>query len=290
MDMMKLVESLSEMPFNIYRLSVYDYGKVDTYSFQPCSNCCDSYSVAKAFVMTAAGILYDQGVLKLHLPIRHMLKDLFPSDYDPAWDLVTAEHIMTHRVGFEESFLDIDVENASEYTDNDYLSIILRKPLKYLPGSTYVYSDAAYYLLSRLISRLAGQNVDQFLREKLLTPMGFREVAWSCCPMGYPIGATGLYITTEDMLKLGILYLNNGVYLGKRYVSEEWVRLVISREYEFHAMTASGLIGKGGMFGQLVAFSPADQFAVSCHAYETGDTSRLVSCLDRFLKDRRNQQ
>ena len=57
--------------------------------------------------------------------------------------------------------------------------------------------------------------------------------------MGYPIGATGLYITTEDMLKLGILYLNNGVYLGKRYVSEEWVRLVISREYEFHAMTAS---------------------------------------------------
>lgn len=289
MEVAQLVGLLNQTVLNIYRMSVYDHGKVITHLFRPCGNCCDSYSVAKTFMITAAGILYDSGKLQLHMPIQFILKDLFPPGYDPAWNLVTVDHILTHRVGFEKGFLDIDTENASEYASSDYLSMILSHPLKHLPGSTYVYSDAAFYLLSRVISRLAGENVDQFLREKLFTPMGFREVAWSCCPQGYPIGATGLYITTEDMLKLGILYMNNGKYQGKRYISEEWVRLAVSREYEFHVMTSSGLIGKGGLFGQLLAYSPEEQFAIACHSHETGDTSRLMTCLDMFMTEQRRK-
>lgn len=41
------------------------------------------------------------------------------------------------------------------------------------------------------------------------------------------MGATGLYLRTEDMIKLGILYLNNGVLKDERIISEEWINLVL---------------------------------------------------------------
>ena len=110
---------------------------------------------------------------------------------------------------------------------------MLSHPLAYLPGTLYYYTDAAYYLLSRLVSLIAGENVDSLLLHRIHRAMRFRELAWSRCPHEYPIGATGLYISAEDMVKLGALYLNGGVYEGKRLLSEEWVRKVIASEYEF---------------------------------------------------------
>lgn len=285
MDFVELTQGLMELPFHINRIAVYDNGVVRTHRFHSCANCQDSYSVAKAFVMTAVGMLYDDGLLSLHTPVTSILPDAFAGDVDIGWRLVTIEHVLTHRVGFAEGFPDIDSEDVSRYPTHDYLAMVAAHPVAHMPGSTYVYSDAAYYLLSRIISRVAGMNVDDLLSKRLLMPMGFREVAWSRCPMGYPIGATGLFIPTEDMLKLGVLYLNGGVYEGRRYLSKEWVDLALEREYEFHAMIGSDLIGKGGMYGQLVAFSREKNVAVACHSHEEGDTERLVRYLERALRD-----
>ena len=57
--------------------------------------------------------------------------------------------------------------------------------------------------------------------------MRFKEFAWSRCPFGYSIGATGLYLRTEDVVKLGILYLNKGMWKEERIISEACVNLVL---------------------------------------------------------------
>ena len=156
MDFAELTQGLQALPFHLNRLAVYDRGVVKTHRFRPCSICQDSYSVAKVFVMTAAGMLYDDGLLSLHKPVTAILPEAFCEQTELDWRLVTVEHVLTHRIGFAEGFLDIDSEDASHYPSSDYLSMVVSHPLAYMPGSTYVYSDAAYYLLSRIISRLAS--------------------------------------------------------------------------------------------------------------------------------------
>ena len=98
--------------------------------------------------------------------------------------------------------------------------------------------------------------------------MKFKEYSWSVCPKGYSIGATGLYLRTEDMVKLGILYLNKGMWKETRVLSEEWVNMVISNEYEFSSL-GNGWYGKGGMRGQLLMFNMEKGKASACHSYES---------------------
>ena len=151
---------------------------------------------------------------------------------------------------------------------------------QYAPGTESRYSDAAYYLLSRVFTAKSGEKMDDYLLTHLFYPLGFREMAWSKCPMGYPMGATGLYVYTEDLAKLGVLYLNRGLYHGKQLVSAEWVETVLREGYEF-AKTPGGGYGKGGMYGQMLIFYPKQDRVVAYHSFG-GDG--LVSYLDAVAK------
>ena len=66
----------------------------------PSSNCHNTYSVAKAFVVTAIGILQDRHMLSVDDKIHPLFKEQFPQDADPRWKEVTIRHLLTHRTGF----------------------------------------------------------------------------------------------------------------------------------------------------------------------------------------------
>ena len=279
MDFEEIIRDISALNVNLYDFALYTSEGIKTHRFQPCSNCLNSYSVAKAFIVTALGFLWDDGKIRMDDPISQYL-DL-PPDADPRWQRATIEHAVTHQLGFDAGFLDIDTEDTTLYPEGDYLSMVLRHPLAYEPGSHEQYSDAAYYLLSRLISKAAGENADTLLNRRLIRPLQFHEIAWSRCPLEYPIGATGLYISAEDMVKLPALYMQGGVWQGKQILSRDWVDLVIANAYEFSPLTGaectpSTLMGKGGMYGQMAAFSIKKGFAVAWHAHEEGEKCRLI--------------
>lgn len=262
-----IIQDIYKMGLNLYDLALYTEKGIQAHRFQICNNCNNSYSVAKVFVVTALGLLWQKRQLDVGDSIYDLFKDRYVDDVESAWQLATIEHAMTHKLGFDEGFLDIDVEDVNAYSSDDYLQLVLTHPLRYLPGTHSQYSDAAYYLLSRIVSQVAGETMDALLFRCIFRPMGFQEVAWSRCPHGYPMGATGLYISSEDMVKLGALYLNGGIYNGQRLLSKEWVDKVIENEYELHSMTPGGLIGKGGMYGQALIFSQKARFAVAWHGH-----------------------
>ena len=192
----------------------------------PANPNCNCYSVAKAFTVTAIGMLYDKSLVTPKTLVVDILKKYIPNDMDEKWYKVTIHDVLLHKVGFGTGLLDIDCDDASTYPTNDYLEIVFNTKLKYEPGTVYQYTDAAYYLLSRVVYELTSKDLEEFLRPYLMDTMKFKELAWSKCPLGYSMGATGLYIRTEDMLKLGILYLNKGIWKGERIISEEWVLLL----------------------------------------------------------------
>lgn len=233
----------------------------------PANPTCNCYSVAKAFTVLAIGMLYDMGLLKTTDLIVDILKKYIVTELDEKWKRVTIHDVLLHKIGFEEGFLDIDCEDASLYETFDYLQIVFNTKLKYDPGTVYQYSDAAYYLLSRIVAEVSGKELADFLRHVLMEKMSFKELAWSKCPYGYSIGATGLYIRTEDMVKLGILYLNKGIWKNERIISEDWVDIVIKNRYEFSPLK-NGWLAKGGMRGQLLMFNMEKGKAIACHSYE----------------------
>ncbi|MBQ8612447.1 MAG: beta-lactamase family protein [Oscillospiraceae bacterium] len=217
--------------------------------------CQDVYSVAKAFTVTAVGLLVDRGLLSVQETITDVLKDQLPADCAPVWYSTTLDMLLRHQVALPEGFLDIDGWDANEFGE-DYLAYTLQYPIPADMAPRYCYTDAAFYLLSRAVEARAGVPLDTFLWKELFFPLDCREAAWSRCPQGHAMGATGLYIRVEDMLKLGRLYLDGGVWQGRRILSQQWVETVRSRGYELNPVGVGDAFGKGGMRGQMLIIIP----------------------------------
>ena len=276
MDFTQIVEETAALGMNLYDLALWQDGEISFWQYVPCNRCNDSYSVAKVYTMTSVGLLFSEGRLSLDARLIDFFPEHLPADMPDAWRRVTVEHALTHRVGFGESTLDIDCEDASQYPQ-DYLRHLFSMPLAHEPGTESVYTDAAYYLLSRVVGEVAGEPMDQLLYRRILRPLRIQEAAWSRDPQGHPIGATGLYIGAQDMVKLGALYLNGGVYEGKQLLSGSWVARALGHDYELHRMAEGRLYLKHGMYGQGLCFSPDLRFAAAWHACEHGERSRAMA-------------
>ena len=264
----RLVEIAKNEELPVYSIAVSTKDGIENAAINPGNPCQDSYSVAKFFCVTAIGMLYDDG----KLTPEDNLADIFAEEFaeygidSTPWKKVTLHHLMRHRAGFEHGFLDIDVEDCTKYGTQDFLKKALSEPLVYEPGEKSVYTDAAYYLVSRVVAKISGIGLDDFLIERLFNKIDCREVAFSKCPHGHFLGATGLYIRSRDMVKLGRAYLDGGCYNGQRIVSEEWIKMVIENHYELNPC-GSGY-AKGGMRGQKLYVNFEKDIAIAWHAYD----------------------
>ncbi len=240
--------------------------------------CQNTYSVAKTFTATAVGLLWDKGLLKLDEKVCDILRDRVPAEgMDPRFEDVTVEMALTHRPGFPGGYLDIDVAPAGAF-GWDYLDFLFRTPLVYDPGTEERYSDGAFYLLSRVVSAKIGQPMDTFLWKELFFPLGYQEMAWSRCPQGYPMGATGLYVGAGDIARLAQVYMHGGMYRGKRLLSSEWCAMAPEKNYALHWDGARTHYAKGGMLGQVIAAFPGidTAFAIQACSDDTGKVMEWI--------------
>ena len=247
----------------------------------PCQNC---YSVTKVYCVTAIGMLYDEGKIK----VTDTIGEIFAEEIaaygidENKWADITIHDVMKHRAGFTEGGkLDIDSQDATKWGSQDYLKLTLEASLDGNKG--YKYTDAAYYLISRVVTKISGQNLDIFLAERLFNKTNCREYAFAECPQGYPIGATGLYIRSSDVAKLGRIYLDGGKYGEEQIISKEWVDLVIQNGYELNK--AGEGYAKGGMRGQYLYINFAKNVAAAWHSYDpNGLTGPMGDTLHAYLK------
>ncbi len=260
----KMRDYVLENNLCVYSICVIEDGVSRMVKIVPASNCHDSYSVAKAFTTTAIGILEDRGLLTTDDKVYPIFQDKFQAGYDPKWQDVTIDNLLTHTPGFVNFPLDIDWQDVRAYPSDDYLGMILERPLEYQPGEHYQYSDAVFYLLSRIVTAKCGQKLDDLLCDEIFRPMKFAEFAFSKCPRGYPMGGTGLYISTEDMAKLGQLYLQGGKWEGRQILSERFVKKTLGR-YELKEIY--GGYAKGGMYGQQLYLDPKRNLVVAFHGF-----------------------
>lgn len=256
---------LKENNFNIYDVCISTHEnkpvllKMQNIDFLP-----NSYSVAKSFCVCACGFLYDEGKLDLNEPITKILKEYINFDYDPLWDCITVHDCLKHKIGLENGWLDIDAQDPKTFGE-DYLKYTLQAKFKYMPKIDYTYTDAAFYLVSRVVAKKSGMDLEDYLKEKLFKPLDILKYRFDKCPYGYSMGATGLYLDTIDTIKLPILLLNNGIYNNIRILSKEWMDILESNQYENYYFDESGWYQKAGMRNQMIMYNKRYDVAVAWH-------------------------
>lgn len=267
---------------NVFRIAeMKGDSEIEVIDLVETNACQDIYSVAKAFTVTAVGMLCDRGLLSPDEIVTNILSDECPVDCKSIWRKTTVDMLMRHQVGLAEGFLDIDACDSNTFGD-DYLSYTLTAPICESGEPRYCYTDAAFYILSRIVAKRAGMTMDDFLRKNLFAPLGCREVAWSHCPMGHAMGATGLYIRVEDMVKLGALYRDGGVWRGKRILSEEWTETVISRGYELCGIAGGKAYGKGGMKGQFLIVIPGESRVCAWQSFDERYIHDIINFVAKY--------
>lgn len=248
------------------------------------TNAQNTYSVSKVYCVTAIGMLYDEGKIKTSDTIGKIFKDeikAYGID-ESKWANITIHDVMKHNIGFTQgSLLDIDVyEDEWQSWDKDFLKIVLNYKID--GKKSYKYSDAAFYLLSRVVTKISGEKLDVFLKSRLFDKADYKDYRITKCPQGYPIGATQFFLRPDDVVKLGRIYLNGGTYNGKRIISQEWVNKVIENGYELKS--SNNGYGKGGMRGQYIYVNFKHNVAVAWLSETDSGTDNLGGKLSSFMK------
>jgi CubicO group peptidase (beta-lactamase class C family) len=247
------------------------------------------HSIAKAFTSTAIGLALSEKYFKL----TDKIVDFFPEHLSPVVDpnlaVMTVKDLLTMRTGHTEE------TSGSRWRGikTSWVAEFLKIPVTHLPGDVYVYTSAASYMLSAILTKSTGLLLHEYLRPRLFEPLGISGETWDIGPDGINPGGNGFTCKTTDLLKFGMLHLQKGIWNGKRILSETWIREatrpVGDSGYGFHWVT--GLEGEFfamGLFGQLIAVLPAqDAVVVMASAINRPDacSGMLVPLLHKHLQN-----
>lgn len=256
----RITEENAARGANVIDLCVMRGDEVQNRRFFPAQGPLNCQSVAKSFIATAIGILIDEGKIALSDPLPALFGGHALDDMPKEYDRVTLHHLLTHTTGTESGFL------YHGYPNDDWLSACLTAPLPHAPGSRFCYSNSNYYLLSRLIGIASGISAADFLGERIMKPLGITEYAFERCPRGHVFGASGLYLSTFDMCRLGHAYLTAHPMLSPDWIATATTPRTEHIPYGYGFWIRPHGYGMNGYGGQIVEVIPEASLVVGCHA------------------------
>jgi CubicO group peptidase (beta-lactamase class C family) len=133
----------------------------------------DIGSITKPLTLAAALALVEDGRLELSDRLGEVLPGV-PADKQQ----ITLRQLLEHRAGLPEYVVDTPGGDFVELSRSEALARILRRRLRFEPGSDYGYSDAGYTVAAAMIEEAAGRPFEVFLRERILRPGGMTSAGF----------------------------------------------------------------------------------------------------------------
>lgn len=188
--------------------------------------------MAKSVLSLLIGCALDDGVLR---SIDQSVTDYLPELMGKGFQAVTFRHLLQMTSGVEYAENDNPFGRHARFYYTDHLDKeILKLKLEETPGQRFVYKSGDAFLLTLALQRALGRiTVTDYMQERLWHPLGMEyEGVWSVDHEPGGLEKTGCCLTATalDFAKFGRLYLENGVWNGRRIVSEEWVRSPIASD------------------------------------------------------------
>lgn len=240
------------------------------------------YSASKTFTSVGVGIAADEG--RLHL--TDLVLDFFPEYKDTASensDKITIRDLLHMASGKKVFYFSGDEEKMKT---QDWAELFFTDPMQGNPGEQFFYANSCTYMLSRIIERVSGDMLRDYLVPRLFEPLGIFNPQWHMCPGKHTLGATALYLKTEELALLGQVFLGGGIYKDRKIVSCEYLQSTVSDTistsdcgfedaetlngygYQLWKCSMVGAYRADGLYGQFCVVFPDRETVVTITAHE----------------------
>lgn len=178
-------------------------------------------SASKSILSILTGIAIDKGYLEgVDQKIGEFFPDYFNGNPDSVKASITIGDLLTMRAGLAST----SRGNYGRWvTSNNWIQYALDRPLAGQPGVDRIYSTGSTHLLAVVLARATGMNTLEFSNRYLFGPMNIPIRGWDRDPQGYYLGGNNMALRPRDMIKIGQLMMDMGVYNGEQLVSKDWI-------------------------------------------------------------------
>ncbi len=187
----------------------------------------DLRSITKSVISTLTGIEVREGLLdSTNHPVLDLFADKQIANVDDNKKAMTVQNLldMTSGIKWQEEHYTPDETISRMYDAPDRTAFVLDQPMSDPPGTKFQYNGGNPYVLSAIITRKSGKNAWDYAKEKLFAPLGIVTARWrKPDAQGVTDGEAGLSLEPRDMLKIGYLYLHDGMWEGERIIPASWV-------------------------------------------------------------------
>jgi CubicO group peptidase (beta-lactamase class C family) len=191
----------------------------------------DMRSASKTITSTLIGLAIQEGRIE---DAQAEALTLFPryrryANWDARKAQITVQDLLTMSSGLDANDSDprsVASEGAyqSQTERPDWIKLALDAPMIADPGSRPLYGGANPLILGGILAEVVDEGVEWFAHRTLLEPLGIEDYQFFLDPTGVVYMGGGMHMRPRDMAKYGQLYLDGGVWQGRRILSEAWIR------------------------------------------------------------------
>ncbi len=208
-------------------------------------------SCGKAFTSLATGImlrdkkeLIPNGLDEKVFTPKYLPAEYFPLD-DPRKAEISLGQLLSMSAGIrgtnpvyvkgvKQTWEKPTIDNGPWSTTDDFA---MKQSLWCAPGECYSYATSSSHIPAMIVRRLTGMEMEDYLRQKLTTPLGFGEWGYAMYRpklkggidaegrMLHTPGGGSIAVRSTDMLRFGYLLLHRGKWGNKQVVPAEFVEM-----------------------------------------------------------------
>ena len=209
------------------------------------------WSMTKTVTAVMAGMLAGDGLLHIDVPAA-------VSEWQAANDPrrhITLNNLLQMSSGLE--FSEVYTANSMSdvilmlYTTGDTAAYTVNKPLQYEPDSHWSYASGTTNIIARIQRQLFDnyQSYFNYPKERLFNKLAMNSAVLEPDASGTFVGSSYMYATPRDWAKIGLLYMQDGIWNGERLLPEGWV------EYSLTPARAA----PGGNYGAQIWLNAGDE-------------------------------
>lgn len=229
-----------------------------------------SSSVTKSFTSALLGIAIDKGFVS---DVESKVSDYYPNlEYMTTGlkRIISVKHLVTMSSGLDWNELFVPLGNSNNdltwlitlalYTGDDLIDFIFSKNISSKPGTVFLYGGGNTNVIGNIIQLTSGKRLDEFAQQYLFDPLGITENWWWLLRPDFVYCSGDLALRPRDFAKFGQLFLQNGIWNGKRIISEEWVALCATPQFLFNQSLYPQWPGLYGQRGYSFGWWPKTEY------------------------------
>jgi CubicO group peptidase (beta-lactamase class C family) len=272
----------------------------------------DMRSASKTLASTLVGLAVQEGrisgVQAQALPFFSRYQQY--ANWDARKAQITVRDLLTMSSGLDANDSDPrSVASEGVYQSQterpDWIKLALDAPMIADPGSQPLYGGANPLIVGGILEEVLEEPVEWFAHRTLFKPLDIEHYKFLLDPTGVVYMGGGLHMRPRDMAKVGQLYLDGGVWQGRRILSEEWIQESWGRYGRLAPLDRNGhqygylwwhhrySVGDGiietlearGNGGQYIFVVPSRELVVVITSgnFRTGKTRQPEEIMRRFL-------